>query len=649
MGRKPRAQTAGLALALLAAPQPVLAQRTQENAVASSDDAFGTQVGQEVTGIYTDADTRGFSPTKAGNIRIDGIYYDPVGLLPSRLRSGTTIRVGFAAESYPFQAPTGIAEYRFRPWPEKRGLSLGFSRTPFWGSIMEVDARIPIVKDHIGLTGGMAAARQTLSDGTHNSAASVTVRPIFRYAGAEFAPYFVIGRYTSNYTHPLAVVTGDTLPRFPRKKYYLGQRWANGRYDNVHRGATLKAPITDNLSLRAGLFYSQADRDANYNELFLIGSASGLAVHRLIADPVQRLRSTSGEAQLAWRLGEGRTQHRFIIGYRARKRVTDSGGSDIRNLGQVPFGERNRVPEPNFSFSPVNTGVVRQSSLLLGYIGRIENVGRLNIGLQKNRYRATVREGRTGLLNRTSANPLLYNVSLGVDLTHALSFYGAHERGLEDSGVAPENAVNRNAQLPAARSTQYEGGLRWKFQGGQLVVSGFQISKPYFSFDAGNAFTRAGTVRHRGLEASMAGHFGNRLNIVAGAVAIKARVSGPARDAGLVGARPAGTPSLYARLDVNYHTDIFGGLTPTASVIYTGRRALGSRPLPSLGGKQLMLPGAATLDLGLRQQFKFGGTPVSIRALLSNVLDQKAWKVVAPNTMYPDERRRFMLVLAADF
>ena len=147
----------------------------------------------------------------------------------------------------------------------------------------------------------------------------------------------------------------------------------------------------------------------------------------------------------------------------------------------------------------------------------------------------------------------------------------------------------------------------------------------------------------------MAGHFGNRLNIVAGAVAIKARVSGLARDAGLVGARPAGTPSLYARLDLNYRTDIFGGLTPTASVIYTGRRALGSRPLPSLGGKQLMLPGAATLDLGLRQQFTFGGTPVSFRALLNNVLDKKAWKVVAPNTMYADERRRFTLVLAADF
>ena len=38
-------------------------------------------------------------------------------------------------------------------------------------------------------------------------------------------------------------------------------------------------------------------------------------------------------------------------------------------------------------------------------------------------------------------------------------------------------------------------------------------------------------------------------------------------------------PSLFARLDANYRTDIFGGLTPTLSIVYTGKRALGARPL----------------------------------------------------------------------
>jgi hypothetical protein len=41
--------------------------------------------------------------------------------------------------------------------------------------------------------------------------------------------------------------------------------------------------------------------------------------------------------------------------------------------------------------------------------------------------------------------------------------------------------------------------------------------------------------------------------------------------------------------------------------------------------------------------------PASFRAVVQNVFDAKTWKVVAANTLYPDERRRFSLSLAADF
>ncbi|RYD91557.1 MAG: TonB-dependent receptor, partial [Sphingomonadales bacterium] len=219
---------------------------------------------------------------------------------------------------------------------------------------------------------------------------------------------------------------------------------------------------------------------------------------------------------------------------------------------------------------------------------------------------------------------------------------------LEDSGAAPENAANRNAQLPATRSTQYEGGVRWRFAGGQMVVNAFEISKPYFAFDAANVFSEIGKVRHRGIEASLSGTFFQRLSLVAGATAIQARVSGLARDTGLVGKRPTGVPSSYARLDANYRTDIFGGLTPTATVTYTGKRAVGARPLAVLGGSQLSLPGSTIVDIGLRQVFKIGNTPASFRAVVNNVFDKQTWRVVAPNTLYIEERSRFMLVLTAD-
>ena len=182
-----------------------------------------------------------------------------------------------------------------------------------------------------------------------------------------------------------------------------------------------------------------------------------------------------------------------------------------------------------------------------------------------------------------------------------------------------------------------------------------QGTKPYFAFDTTivdpegrSPFVEVGTVRHRGIETSLAGHFGKRLNLVAGAVLMQLRVSGPLRDAGRIGGRPAGTPTLYARIDANYRTDIFGGLTPTATLTYAGSRAISSKVLDP-AGRQAILPGHAIVDIGLRQQLQIGKVPASFRIVLHNVFDAGAWKVAADNILTIDERRYLGFSLAADF
>jgi len=639
------------AIAAVVLPGDAMAQRAQENAVSSADDAFGSSVGLESTGIYSEQDTRGFSPSKAGNARIDGVYYDPVGALSSRLRYANVVRVGFAAEDYPFQAPTGIIEYRFRPFPNAFGTSLGYNFMAFGGFIREFDLRAPIIKDHLAYLGGAAQSDLRQSDGASNTAFGITHRFIARFGGVEFAPFVSTSWFLDNHVRPLTVVTGDTLPKIPEVRRYLGQDWANGHYDNHQFGGVLKAAITKNLSLRAGLFHAKGNRPENYSEIYNLQSAGSgimpsLASHVVISDPLQAIHSTSGEAQLALRLGSGRWQHRIIAGFRARDRLTQTGGSDVQSYGIVAYGQPDPHPQPVFAFTAPNDGRVRQHALMLGYTGKLEGIGMVNLGVQKARYRGTSRDGRTGIVTSSSDDPWLYNATIGFDLTKAISIYAATEKGLEDSGTAPENAINRNEQLPATLSRQYEAGVRWKFSGGQLAVNAFQITKPYFSFDQSRLFTEVGKIRLRGVEASLSGHFGKRLQLVAGAVATQPRVID--RLPG-VGERPAGFPSLYARIDVNYRTDIFGGLTPTATLSHTGARAVGASPLASLGGKQLMVPGYTTLDLGLRQSFKLGAVPMSFRALMWNVADAASWKVVGPNSLYMEERRRFNLTVTADF
>jgi iron complex outermembrane receptor protein len=42
----------------------------------AGDDALGTSVGRQTIGLYTPTSARGFNPIQAGNVRIEGLYFD---------------------------------------------------------------------------------------------------------------------------------------------------------------------------------------------------------------------------------------------------------------------------------------------------------------------------------------------------------------------------------------------------------------------------------------------------------------------------------------------------------------------------------------------------------------------------------------------
>lgn len=63
-------------LVLLGIATPTWAQRAGESAVDAAEDAFGTRVGNESIGLYGPYNARGFSPVSAGNVRIEGLYFE---------------------------------------------------------------------------------------------------------------------------------------------------------------------------------------------------------------------------------------------------------------------------------------------------------------------------------------------------------------------------------------------------------------------------------------------------------------------------------------------------------------------------------------------------------------------------------------------
>src|SRR5437764_14376544 len=142
---RPRFRYAIAAAAVAVVPSALLAQsRSDENAVTQAEDAFGFSVGRESLGIYNAGNARGFSPVAAGNLRIDGLYFDQAWGLSSTLLDSTSIKVGLSAQGYPFAAPSGIVDQSLRHPGDKAGASV-VGNWDSWGTYgLEVDGSLPV-------------------------------------------------------------------------------------------------------------------------------------------------------------------------------------------------------------------------------------------------------------------------------------------------------------------------------------------------------------------------------------------------------------------------------------------------------------------------------------------------------------------------
>lgn len=135
---------------------PARVQRASNNAVTAAEDAFGATIGSKSIGIYSARRVPGFSPVEAGNVRIEGLYIDRQGTLPTRLVEGSMIRVGLSAQGYPFPAPTGIVDYRLQKAGNNRVISMLAGAGPYDAATFEVDARVPIIAERLGIAAGLS-------------------------------------------------------------------------------------------------------------------------------------------------------------------------------------------------------------------------------------------------------------------------------------------------------------------------------------------------------------------------------------------------------------------------------------------------------------------------------------------------------------
>jgi len=615
--------------------------RAAENAVRSAGDAFGTSIGRETIGLYSADNVRGFSPAAAGNVRIDGLYFDQVWGLNPRLRRATTIGVGLSALGSPFPAPTGIVDYAFRKPGDAAALSVLGALSQWGNAALEVDANLPVASDLAVAVGG-AFFNDRFYNATRASFWQFSLAARYAPTGdLEIVP-FLARSEGFDQTGPIFLPADEGLPPPLPRRFFKGPDWARYRGVAFNAGLLSTWRPAPGWELRAGLFRSLFDDARGFANLITGLEADGSGRQRIIADPPVKFASTSGELRLTRSITDGPRIHRVHASVRARAGDRRFDGSDIVDLGATSIFAVTAAPPPALAFAEQQQDRVRQVIAGMAWESRWRGVGEISIGLQGTNY--TKRIGLPSLPPVTTrAAPLLYNAAVAVELSPRLVAYVGTVTGLEESGIAPGNANNRNEALPAIRTSQRDAGLRYALTGDVRLIAGvFDVRKPYFNLDAAGRFDALGDVINRGVELSASGPLTKRLSVVAGGVLLWPRVTGEGVALGRVGPRPVGAISQALELNVDWRPPIAEGLGVDVAIRHRS-------PETATVSNQTVIPARTLVDLGARYSFAMAGQSATLRLQVENLTDLQGFELEGAGAFDLIAGRRIGGYLTVDF
>ena len=619
---------------------PAAGNRAGENAVRGAGDAFGTVIGREEIGLYGADDIRGFSPVDAGNVRIDGLYFDPVAFPSDRISGATSIRVGPSALGSPFPAPTGIVDIGLRVPDDAAAGSALISFDSFGSRQAEIDVALPI-SSRLSIGAGVTYADEAFVNNTQSLTREAAL--IARWQPGDrltIIPFISYTRVPRDDSGPAFLPAGDFLPPDPPRRRLVGPPWLQASSTGVNAGSLLDWTPADGWQLKAGLFRSSLAFDRDFSNLLLDVQPDGRARQLVLADPRLFFVSTSGEVRLTRSIGDGPRTHRVHVAGRGRSAYRRFGGSDSIDLGDTSIGTIGTAPQPAFRFGAQEEDRVRQWTGAIGYEGEWAGVGALSLGVQKSDYRKRI--GLPGFETATDAAPWLVNANAALRLGARSEIYGGFVTGIEESGVAPANAINRNEALPAIITRQFDAGLRRNI-GAVTVVGGlFQLSKPYFNVDPAGRFGPLGRVVSRGLELSLAGAITPSLSVVAGGVLSDPRVSGDAVARGLTGPRPVGAMRRRLNVSADWRPPFAPGLSFDIAVF-------GNSSVVGTVNNAVHVPAQTFVDLGARYAFTLAGKPAVLRAQMFNAGGVNGVNVDGPGIYRINDGRWAQLYFTIDF
>lgn len=624
---------------------PVHAQRTDDNAIGDAEDAFGSSIGNETIGLYGARSVRGFSPTAAGNLRLEGMYFDQYAQLNPRMLSGSRVRVGMTALGYLFPAPTGIVDYTLAKPGDKPLLSLQTGAYGFGGYGVEMDVKLPISAQW-GLALTASQVDEHYSDGSGTPVTRWSVLSHWQPTEHSNITFFSsVSRRRHEEPSPVVVTVDGYLPQKPRSNFAYGPEWLQKEYRYSNHGLVGKMAWNGGWTLSTSLVNSKREGLKTFSNVY-VEQPSGLFAHTVYAGQNTNTDAISGELRLSKTWQRDASSHRVHASYRARNVQGAYGGETGIDLGVTPYAtpiaeDHPLYATPRFHFGEKTTDEINHSMIGLGYEGRLHRNIEFNVGVVKHDYEKTIAMPSSDPVV-SSDDPWLGYANGAYHFSKRLAAYAGHTQGLEESGTAPESAENRNQALPTIRTKQSDAGIRWQISDNiHWVIGYFDVQKPYFATDASGVYRILGDVRHQGIETSLSGALTDQFNVVIGGVFMNPEVTGDLVDSGVLGKLPVGKTKHNIRLYGQYRFKQWQGFSVNAS--YQWHSSMMANNLNTASA-----PSAGSFNLGARYQLETFGIPSSLRLQFNNITDVFDPAVYGGNAFGYSNRRNIQLYWVGD-
>lgn len=615
------------------------ATAAQESAVSSAADAFGERVGTEQSGLYNEGEVRGFDINDSGAYRIDDAYFSRASPLNDPVLAGVGVRVGVNAARLAYPSPSGVVTYRLRsPGPENE-VRLGAGFRDFGTRVVQGDGSWKGGHDRFGLAGGFVwRPLVRWAPGSEGRAVDFGLVGNVNIAEGQrlraFGSYYR-RRYDGDYAFR---PTDGAAPPDPRKLHQYSPEWAQVEAANTNLGVLYDGRF-GGWSVDLSAFRSQYETEGN-DFTIIETRRNGDAFATTFRSPGRRNVSDSAEARVGRRFETGGLSHLVTASARGRKSRVELASSLAIPLGAFNIrGDEPNGIEQTWSGSR-GLDEVEQVTGSLGYGLAWGERLQVRLGVHRTRYDKEVLS-KTGVRTEGVSEETLYNASAIVSLSRSTAVFGSWVTGLEESGVAPTSATNRDEVLPPVKAEQFELGVRHNLTPRLTFIGAlFDVSKPTPGFRQDGSYALVGQVRHRGVEGSLSGQVDDKTTVVLGAVAFRPKVSGPLVDAGFVGDRAVGISSFVA--NASLERQIGGGWSLDTQFTYSGERWADT-------ANSFKTPAVTMLSVGARHRFEIDGKPAMLRLLASNVTGAEGYWASPSGLFWPIAPRTVRASLTVTF